>query len=230
MHTILEDFFDMNVSHLNLLTFESELKQKLQQQLLNLWLKNRDKMNQFGLTKEQEMFYFEETVMLLFNWLNKLGEKIHSHDSKDFLTAFKDLTPIREEKFESMERSVRGFIDAIEKIGNEVRVMDYKTSKKFEINKAYKLQLAIYAMLYQDKYGEMPQTVGIYFLKDRGKHEYCLDVDEELIKWAKEEVEVMHYNTRSDLMNDYPMIKTPLCKWSTGKCDFYEYCFKGKVV
>jgi len=230
IHTILEDFFDLDVKHLDLGTFEAELKTKIQQMLLNNWLKNRDKMSQFGLTKEQEMFYFEESMMMMFNWFGRFSDKIHKHPSGDFGAAFQAHTPVREEKFESPERKIRGFIDAIEKMPNEVRIMDYKTSKRFTMSPAYKLQLAIYALLYQDKYGKQPDKVGIYFLKDTGKHEHVLTVDQEMVTWAKEEVELMHYNTKSDLIEDYPLVKTPLCKWSTGQCDFYEYCYKGKKV
>jgi len=224
VHSVLEDFFDIDVSQLNMDTFGEELKKKVQKMLLEYWLKNREKIAQFGLTKEQEMFYFEETMMMMLNWLEKWSDKVVKYP--DFQTAFTALTPIREESFNSATRSVRGFIDAIEHIKDEVRIMDYKTSKRFTMSKQYKLQLAIYALLYEEKYGKQPDTVGIYFLKDTGKHEHVFPVDQKLITWAKEEVEVMHFNSRSDQMEDYPKVITPLCKWSTGQCDFYETCFK----
>ena len=106
--------------------------------------------------------------------------------------------------------------------------MDYKTSKKAHITDAYKLQLAIYALLYQEEHKKMPDEVGIYFLKDGV--EKIITVDDELLKLAKFKIEQIHASTTSDDITDYKKNQTPLCKWSTGQCDFYDYCFKGKEI
>jgi hypothetical protein len=108
--------------------------------------------------------------------------------------------------------------------------MDYKSSKKFDVTNEYRLQLAIYAMLYEETHGKRPHKVGIYFLKDTGKHEYHMDVDEELIKMAKLEVEMMHLNSETSDIKNYPKNVTPLCKWSSGQCDFYVRCFEQKTL
>lgn len=224
VHSVLEDFFDVDMKEVTDENYQKILKMKIQELLLHRWMKKKDEIKKFGLTQEQEMFYFEESMMMVLNWLGKMFDKFKK-SKKDFKIFWEEFKPQREQEYISAERSVRGFIDAIEDIKKEVRLMDYKTSKKFEINSDYKLQLAIYALLYEEKHGKKPDKVGIYFLKDRGKHEHILEVDEELIKWAKEEIEIMHFNTKSDDINDYPCKKGPLCKWSTGGCDFYKSCF-----
>ena len=106
--------------------------------------------------------------------------------------------------------------------------MDYKTSAKAHITDAYKLQLAIYALLYEEKHNVRPNHVGIYFLNEG---EQLLDVDDELIAHAKFMIEQIHASTDGiDNITDYVKKESPLCKWSNGQCDFYEYCFNSKPI
>ena len=119
---------------------------------------------------------------------------------------------------------VRGFIDAIHELDGNVLLMDYKTSKNGHISDEYRLQLAIYALLYEENHGRKPDYVGIDFLKSM---EQLLKVDEDLVKHAKFEVEQIHASTTSDDVVEYPQRPSPLCKWRTGQCDFYDVCFGG---
>jgi len=50
------------------------------------------------------------------------------------------------------------------------------------------------------------------------------------LKLARFEVEQIHASTASDDIRDYPMRPSPLCKWRTGQCDFYDICFGGLSV
>jgi CRISPR/Cas system-associated exonuclease Cas4 (RecB family) len=147
--------------------------------------------------------------------LKKYAEK------EGFHKAFQHLAPETEKHYSSKDHGVRGFIDAIHKIEDEIILMDYKTSKKPEISEGYKLQLAIYALLYEEKHGVLPDKVGINFLKF---NEQTLAVDMDLVNFAKKEVAFIHENTQSTEMVDYPKTITPLCKWRTGQCDFYNTC------
>lgn len=226
VHSVLEDFFDCDKEQLTFSNCEQLLTQRIQSLLVMHWNKKKSDLEKLDLEEKQLQFYFEESMMMLVNWLQKFIKKAKQMHSDDFVEIFTKLTPLRELQYRSEEKAVRGFIDAIEEIEGKVRLMDYKSSKKFEISEGYKLQLAIYAMLYEEKHGKAPDQVGIYFLKDTGKHEYMLNVDEELIKFAQLEVELVHLNTESDKIVDYPKNITPLCKWRTGQCDFYDPCFK----
>ena len=152
---------------------------------------------------------------MIFNWITRFTEKIETKQD------FKNLTPETETQIISESLRTRGFIDAIHNINNSIIITDYKTSKKFEITNEYKLQLAIYALLYKKKYGITPSKVGVDFLKHDEIH---IDVDEKLLNLAKKEIELIHLRTISKLKEDYPRAPSPLCKWSTGQCDFYEIC------
>ena len=230
-HSVLQHFFDADLSSLNMKNFEAPLRSRIQQLLIRFWGEKKDKIEQLDLSHDQLIFYFEETMMMLLNWYEKFVAKIKSFQGESFETIFKKLTPLRELEYQSQQHAVRGFIDAIEEIRpGEPRLMDYKTSKRFEMTEEYKLQLAIYALLFQEKHGRMPKQVGLYFLKDTQKHEYLMNVDKELLDFARREVAFVHEMTESDNINDYPKNITPLCKYSTGQCDYYDPCFVQKTI
>jgi len=229
-HSVLENFFDADLSMLNIKNFREPLQKRIQQLLIKHWKEKQKELHELGLSQDQLAFYFEETMMMLLNWYEKLVQKVKSFSDLSFQEIFKKLTPLRELEYQSHKYAVRGFIDAIEEMEGKRRLMDYKTSKRFHITEEYKLQLAIYALLYQEKHGVIPDQVGIYFLKDTDKHEHTMQVDPELINWAKREVAFVHEMTESDHVDDYPKNISPLCKYSTGQCDFYERCFHQKIM
>jgi len=229
-HTVLENFFTKDISHINMKNYETEVKVKVQELLIKTWKDYEDKLSKLTLSQDVLTFYFEETLLMLTNWADKFIAKVKSFDNLSFKEIFQKLTPLREQRYISEELSVQGFIDAIENHDGKVQVMDYKTSKNFKLTPEYKRQLSIYALLYKQKHGVSPAKVGIYFLKDRGKYEYTLNVDEELLEQAKKEVEDIHNKTQSKNIEDYPKKPGPLCKWSTGQCDFYDICFNQKSI
>lgn len=218
-HKVLELFFDQDVSRLTLDSFELGLMEIMQDLLLREWTKTQDKLKTLGLTPAQIQFYFEDTLLMLLNWLNHFVRKVYTLEGS-FPERFARLTPIREELITSQVLQAKGIIDAIEDYGGQVSIMDYKTSNHSN-EEEYRLQLAIYTLLYNEKYGKMPDKVGIYFLKDRPKF---LEVDQSLLELARREIELIHRLTHSDNIKDYQRNPSKLCKWSTGQCDFYDIC------
>lgn len=169
--------------------------------------------------------YYEESLQMMANWLNHLFLKLHPLlREKSFEDAFAAVRPaIIEEEFKSVDLNVHGFIDYIEHSNGEVKIMDYKTSKHAEITPEYKLQLAIYALLYSERFGKHPNKVGLWFLKHG---EMVMDVTQELLQEARFEIGQIHENTHSSDMVHYPKNVSPLCKYATGECDFYKTCFR----
>ena len=115
----------------------------------------------------------------------------------------------------------------IEHHENEIHIMDYKTSSHFDLNEDYRLQLGIYSLLYKEKHNKLPHKAGIYFLRHKAKY---IKVDQELIDFAQGEIESIHINTATADIKDYPKCESPLCKYSSGQCDFYEFCFGNKKL
>jgi CRISPR/Cas system-associated exonuclease Cas4 (RecB family) len=218
-HSVLENFFDQDIKEISFEKAETKLKSIIQKLLMKEWNNYKEKLNLIGLNKEKEMFYFEETLMMLFNWTEQFINKINQIEG-EFEERFKKLTPIREQLYESENYGVKGFIDAIENREGNIYLMDYKTSSKFEID-SHLLQLGIYSLLYFEKHGVLPKKVGIYFLKEKEKHK---KVDSLLLETAKKEIIEVAEKTKSKELNDYPKKPCGLCKYSTGQCEYYHIC------
>lgn len=218
-HKVLEVFFDQDASKLSLDSFELGLMERMQELLLKEWNNAAAQLTKLGLTDAQRQFYFEDTLLMLLNWLNHFVRKIYTMEGS-FPERFLKLTPLREQMMASDSLKAKGIIDAIENYDGQVRIMDYKTSNHSN-EEEYRLQLAIYTLLYFEKHGKLPDKVGIYFLKDRPKF---IDADDSLLALARKEIELIHQLTQSDHIKGYPRSPSKLCKWSTGQCDFYDSC------
>lgn len=219
-HSVLENFFDANVSKIPLEDCEAHLKLIVQELLVKEWNNYKPKLDQLNLTHDQTMFYFEDTLMMLLNWTEQFCGRV-ARQAGTFQERFQRLTPIREQRYLSDNYFVQGFIDAIESNGDgTVRLMDYKTSSNQDLNE-HMLQLAIYSLLYSEKHGQLPKHVGCYFLKGT---ESTVEVDEALLEMAKKEIQKIHLCTTSKDIKDYPRSPGPLCKWSTGQCEYYHIC------
>ncbi|MBI2564937.1 PD-(D/E)XK nuclease family protein [Candidatus Woesearchaeota archaeon] len=220
-HKVLENFFNINVNELSEETFENQLKIEVQKLLVQHWKDSSSVIDALNLSSNQKIFYFEETMLMLFNWVDGFIRKLKSRP-EPVQEAFQVLTPKREINLVSSERSVRGIIDAVQEIDGKVHILDYKTSSTFDLNE-HKLQLAIYALLYQEKYGKLPDKLGVYYLK---VGEQFINIDQSLLDMADKEIKLMHEKTKSQDIKDYPKNIGSWCKWSAGKCDFYENCIK----
>ena len=229
VHSVLEDFFKLDITTISDENKEFELNILLQSMFKEKWNNSREELLEIGLGQQQLEFYYNESQEMINTWFESLLNRIQLKQNQhlNFDEAFNLLKPETEVYFKSEEHQVQGFIDAVHNIEGEISLMDYKTSKKDKISDDYKLQLAIYALLYFEKYGKHPDIVGIDFLKHGPKY---MKVDSELIELAKQECAMIQENTISKDIKDYPMKTSPLCKWSTGQCDFYDICFGQKKI
>ena len=220
-HEALEDFFKLDPKKLPESGYEELLHGLLIDFLKKKWYEHKEELDSLALTEAQQLFYYEETEQMLVYWVRRFVTKLHE-EPLTFAEAFHKWVPLTEQEYISHEHQVKGYIDAIHEFEKEVILMDYKTSKKDEITPEYRLQLAIYALLYVEKQGKLPSKAGINFLRHG---ERMINVDEDLLRLARQEIELIHANTESDNINDYPKRPGPLCKWSTGQCDFFELCY-----
>tara|TARA_Y100000034_G_C6797871_1_gene357743 strand:+ start:22 stop:840 length:819 start_codon:yes stop_codon:yes gene_type:complete len=224
-HSCLEDFFDISIEHWTPENYAFECKTAMQRLLLNQWGKYKERLTGLDLSQDQVRFYFEETMLMLMNWVTQFVDRISVRTNRlscSIQDAFMQLTPVREQEYKSDNYSVRGFIDAIEHLDDEIHIVDYKTNSRFDFKDSIRLQLAIYSLLYFEKHGVMPAKVGIDFLRHKKK---MINVDEELLTLAKRELELVHAHTGlCEHITEYPRTITGLCKWKTGQCDFYAHC------
>ncbi len=223
MHEILEHFFSLDTAAFDEQEYAFGLRSYVTAQLLKLWKQNQKRLSSLGLTAQELEHYLIDSQDQLHRFVERFCKRIADKMSQglSFAEAFKHLTPRVEEEIKNTEFSVRGFIDAIHESDDKIVIMDYKTSKKDELTEAYRLQLAIYALLYYEKHHKLPDKVGIDFLKFG---EQTLEVDEAMVEYAKREIRFIHEHTESAEINDYERTITPLCKWNGGQCDFYDVC------
>jgi ATP-dependent exoDNAse (exonuclease V) beta subunit len=224
-HTALDKFFDTNVVNVpDGEEFFFTMKVVLNETFRKEWQRARPELESLGLTKEELLGYYDETKLMVNNYFDYFTDKMHYFTR--FLPvkeAWEAVKPSREVEFCSEEHCVRGFMDAIHDENGKTLILDYKTSRKAHITPEYELQLSIYALLYQEKF-RMPDMVGIFFLKE-GK-ECLLDVTPQMVERAKQEIMDVHLGTKSSDVQDYPKRPSPLCRWATGACDFYDECWE----
>ena len=224
-HSTLESFYDTNTNGFTEKNYVHKFQEAVQRLFLYHWNLARSELKKMDLTADQEMFYFEETMLMLINWCNhfiqRMGE-VMKNKKLSVSDALAYLTPLREQEYSSEKLGIRGFIDAIHNYDDEIHLIDYKTNNDFEIKDSIKLQLAIYSLMYQEKHDRFPDKLGVFFLRHRLK---LLDVDQEMLDAALKDIEMVHTHTsETEQVDDYPQNPGKLCKWGTGQCDFFEGC------
>ncbi|MBC8444464.1 PD-(D/E)XK nuclease family protein [Candidatus Woesearchaeota archaeon] len=215
LHKVLEDFFNIDVSNVSKENYEFELGIIAHESFKREWETKRDELSKLGLQDAQLAFYYKESKDMLDNWLKRFFDKLKKEE--EFVSGFERIKPLTEVYFKSEEHGLQGFIDAIEDVEGKISLIDYKTSKRDHMSEDYRLQLAIYALMYYEKYDKLVAKVGIDFLRHGERY---LDVDEELLEFARQEAKMIHENTVSDDKSDYPIKESPLCGW----CDFENMC------
>ena len=220
-----KSFYDLDLESFNQENYPLKFKEATQRLFMYHWKIYKPRLKKLNLNPDREMFYFEETMLMLMNWTNLFIEKITQVLKEKNLSiqeAFLQLTPIREQEYSSEKLGVHGFIDAIHHYDDEVHLIDYKTNSDMEVKESIKLQLAIYSLLYEEKHGLMPAKVGVFFLRHKLK---LMNVELETLEAAKKDLENIHAHTsKTELLEDYPKKPGKLCKWSSGQCDFFEQC------
>jgi len=219
-HSVLDKFFTIDVSTLLKENYAHFFRLAVQDLLVKEWQSKQKEIEAIGVKKGSEIVFFEETLVMLFNWLEHFISRFSQEDGS-VSEIFRKLTPLRELQYMSEDLFVKGIIDVIERHGPETRIMDYKTSNHSNIEE-YRLQLAVYSLLYFERHKKLPDKVGIYFLKEN-KIKF-VNVDDSLLDFAKKEIDLIHQNTFSKEKRHYPKHITSLCKWSSGQCDFYDVC------
>jgi ATP-dependent exoDNAse (exonuclease V) beta subunit len=223
-HSVLEDFFKFDINKVPKDSYEIIFKVILNDLLNKYWNDSSEELDKLDMSELDLKFYFDETKQMIDFWFLEFNRNLVENMKQiDFKEAFKLITPKAEEYYKSEKYGIQGYIDAIFDSNGIIKIIDYKTSKRAYMSDAYRLQLAIYAMLYHEKHGKIPDIVGIHFLRFS---ENNLNADMDMVEFAKKECKLIHKNTQSKDINDYCKKTSPLCKWRTGQCDFHSKCFK----
>ena len=226
VHSVLEDFFNLNPSNLTRENAEFVLSMAAQE-ILSLKWRAESALLELCPSESSRFAVFEESLLMVQQWIHRfvlprlLAMQGEPRDNFAFIV------PDRERHFLSKQMGVQGFVDVIERVNGEVRIMDYKTSQSIDVDE-HRLQLGIYAMLYEEQQGILPHKVGVYFLKNSSAE--FVPVDSALVDYARREVAFTHEKTQTTVLENYPLRPGSHCKWSSGQCEYYDYCFKGKKI
>lgn len=110
-----------------------------------------------------------------------------------------------------------GKIDRIDKIKNEIQIIDYKLNKNIFTAKEVRnsLQLNFYTLIFFYLTGIIPSKVGFYFLR-YGKLIFTKKNKKDIEKTR----DLTDYVVRKIIMEEFQPKESRTCQW----CDYKEYC------
>ncbi len=157
------------------------------------WHNHDKELKSLKLTLQDLEFYYSDSQNMILNWLDSFLK-----DNP------KDLQPKTEQKLFSKQYKVWGIIDIIKNGAGIPHIIDYKTCKSMELTDEYRLQLAIYSLLYYENMGTMPaHMVGIHFVKFKDGLKLFRPT-QKAIEYAIEKINLVRSRTNSTDINDYP--------------------------
>ncbi len=123
-----------------------------------------------------------------------------------------------------------GKIDRIDRDGNSLRVVDYKTgkAKTTDMVRADDLQLAAYSLIVSRKYRVPVSRCSLLFLQE--SVEVGFEPDAAWLEGKEEELlslldGIQAEDARADGPDKFPPTPNPLCSW----CDYRELCPEGRA-
>lgn len=229
VHDSLENFFKIDASKIDKSNYSIILKQNLFNLFNVNWSNGIKELLALQIDKEIIRDYYQDSMSMLQNFINDFLCSLSAHiNGKSFEETFNKLKPKTEIYLYSEKHGVQGYLDAILEIDGEIYILDYKTSSRDEVTDDYRLQLAIYTLMFEERFNKLPSKVGLHFLRHGTKK--FLEVNNELLELAKKECELIKINTISNDIKDYDKNPGPLCKWKNGQCSFYDQCFGVKKL
>jgi len=197
-----------NIVHEAIKKKSENIKSNIEDIFDEVWKEQKSKLKKINPSSSELNRLYQEYKKMAINWEKDFDKK----------ASYECEVPLKSEKYEVM-----GIIDEISKKEGNTRVLDNKTSKHEYLSKDHTTQLAIYALLYKENFGKLPDNLGIRFLRS-GKKEY-LPIDEKLLNKAVYECKLMRVKNKSDNLIEYPRNPSILCNWGKGKCSYLEKCF-----
>lgn len=218
LHSVLQKFFDCQVPAAlpDHLAWALEHGHRL---LLQEWKSKKKMVSRIGLTRAELKDHYDDCDEILSYWIRNLVSDLEL-TRKPFSSAFSEWRPLAEHELSDSEYEIKGIVDAIEHRGDEVWIIDYKTSERFDITKEQRLQLSIYAWLYWRNFNKAPDKVGAWFLREKL---HLMTVDGYMLKYAGDVCAEVHEKTKSKNISDYPQNVGYLCQQLKGSCPCHSH-------
>ena len=190
VHKTIHRFYQNHPGFLNETTLK-EIRKELFAIFDDQWEKAENSIETLGLSREQIEFYYDESRLMLLNfshWFYK--NDLPSPEASESRLFSKNL-------------GLMGIIDAVLLMDGKTVLVDYKTSKNPRITDDMQRQAALYALLYEDRYGTIPESIWIHFLKLPDDPQ-PIHIDDELLHYGKILIESVREKTTSVDEKDYP--------------------------
>ena len=226
VHAVLEDLFKKQFR--NFTAWEKgDPSAWMEEQFQTRWAKDIDsKTWLLELHTADEMAAMKlETQELLQNFVGSVDKKLNEMVTwkiyKSKWQAWNSVAPKYAEKWvKSKDYAVIGIVDAVcSDFDGGTTLLDYKTSKRHGpyLPEDYYRQLIIYAFLYTLEMGEMPNFVGVSYL--RFDDTFYVKVNQGVLDEAKEVIMYVHDCLKERMKDEDKYEQKPqnLCKW----CSFY---------
>ena len=169
-----------------------EMKSELLSLFAHAWVEQEGELRKLDLPEVALNEYYHESLEMLTSWLKRNLKALANGKVK----------PETEVRLFSQRYRVMGIIDTIHNQSGKTILTDYKTGKKEELTQDIKVQMAVYALLYRDNYGILPDSIVIDFLKHDKAIPFKVtdEFPDHAIKICKE----VHAKTSSVNEEDYP--------------------------
>ena len=226
VHAVLEDLFKKQFR--NFTAWEKgDPSVWMEEQFQERWAKDIDSKTWLSeLHTADEMAAMKlETQELLQNFVGSVNKKLNEMVTwkiyKSKWQAWNSVAPKYAEKWvKSKDYAVIGIVDAVcSDFDGGTTLLDYKTSKRYGpyLPEDYYRQLIIYAFLYTLEMGEMPNFVGVSYL--RFDDTFYVKVNQSVLDEAKEVIMYVHDCLKERMKDEDKYEQKPqnLCKW----CSFY---------
>ncbi len=174
------DTEDFEKSRLDLLSFFSYS-----------WTAQQNAISVIGLPERTLNEFYWESAEMLIGWLKRNFKNLQNRK-----------IPQTEVKLFSETHGVMGIVDAIHSRAGKVSLTDYKTGKMDTFTQDVKTQMAIYALLYQENFGVLPDEVILDFLKFQKARSFPVTAD--FVRCAVTLCREIHEKTSSVDEKDYP--------------------------
>jgi len=224
VHSTIAAFHNADIHDMPGESLVGILHTRLVEEFRKRWDEKKEVLRSLGIGWEDEKAFYQDAWMMLDKFFQHHVNGVVAYQYRhnvNLVEAFRRLRPKTETKIISKKHGLMGVIDAIFDIDGKIVIIDYKTSKRAEMNDECLTQLALYALLYKESTGRVPDFVGIHFLR-RG--EMTLRVTPELLALGEDVRRRMQALISGDDITIYPQRITGLCKYRTGQCDYYEQC------
>ena len=197
MHDAIGKFYSEINNNPSQTREEPVLQEIIEDALKDAWLKHMEDVTKLDLTGDEIAFFYQEAVGMTFNFVH------------DFLTndELKSSKPTIEKTLFSKTYMTLGRVDAIHNSQAPPLLVDFKTCKSKELKDEYKVQMAIYSILYQENYGVKP-VVGIHYLKFKEGLE-TFTIGDDYLQEVKDLILETHEKTQSENIDDFPCV----CGW-----------------